>query len=193
MTDSASSSLKQALGSFVVPADRPAPRRARCCVRARAPRRRCGTSRFALGFPLAASGEALVEALRVHCAAGARGGAARVHDRELDRRARRSARAEAVARSPQLDRRRLGQGRRRQVDRGREFRARVGGRRARRSACSTPTSTARASRACWASSGGGPRRATASCSSRSSRTASRPCRSASSSTSSSRWRGAGRW
>ena len=113
----------------------------------------CGTSRFDCGFPLAASGATLIEALARALRRGACRGADRVLDRQRDRRARRPARAEAVAGSPQPHRRRVRQGRRRQVDGGRELRARVGGRGRDASACSTPISTARASRACWASSG----------------------------------------
>ena len=129
MTDSASSNLRNAFGKLRRSADRPALGRPRRRVRARAPRR--GVARHdsssASRSPRAAS--ALVEALRVHCAAALAGAPIEFSIVERDRRARRSARAEAVAGSPQPDRRRLRQGRRRQVDGGRELRARAGGRR----------------------------------------------------------------
>ena len=85
MTDSGSSDLKSTLGAFVLPqTGRPL-----SGPGASFDLERRGTGWHAtlkLGFPLAASGGALIEALRLHCASALARLVARVHDRQLDRR-----------------------------------------------------------------------------------------------------------
>ena len=70
-------------------------------------------------------------------------------DLELSAQHACSGRSQPLPGDPQRRRRRVRQGRRGQVDRRRQPRARAGARRAHASACSMRTSTARASRACW--------------------------------------------
>ncbi len=85
MTQPASSNLQETLAAFVLPqTGRPL---AGPGASFDLERREAGWHvTLRPGFPLGASGEALIDALRVHCAGGARRGGHRVHDRELDRR-----------------------------------------------------------------------------------------------------------
>ena len=131
------------------------------------------------GFPIGRSREALVEALARALCAARRRRADRFRDHGRGRHPCRPAWAEAPAGRAQSHGDRLGQGRSRQVDGGREFRARAGpGGRARRPA---RRGHLRPEPAAHAGAHGAASRdaATASCSSRSWRTGSRPCRSAS--------------
>ena len=111
-------------------ADRPAARRRRSVVRSSSAAARVGTSTLTLGFPLAASGGATRRGA-ARCTAQPRSPGASLEFTIVSSIVAhcRAARAEAAARSPQHDRRRVGQGRRRQVHGRRQPRARAGGRR----------------------------------------------------------------
>ncbi len=101
------------------------------------------------------SGGRLCPALRPRCTAGWRGPgrASTCIVRWRSPGARGAGPAAAAAGHPQRRGRRVRQGRSRQVDDGRQPGPRLGRATAPRRACSMRTSTARASRACWACSG----------------------------------------